>query len=140
MDCQVSMPTVTGTTGTVTSIPAVSATGDTIWVSFSNGTTVDQVGLALGGGIRATGTAPALGQLRGMAASGSGIALIGSGMVSGRLDVTGSMISGSFTAPMRPGGMEGTITNVTGAGNVITLTAWDGSTGTISFVPMEVCR
>lgn len=140
-DCQQTTPGISGATPAATvRIPAVSATGDTIAIGWSDGTSIQQVALALTGGLRATGTAPLLGQLEGMSASGSTINLRGMGTATGHLGVEGATVSGSFVAPVDSSGVQGWITSITASGHTLTLTASDRTTGTITFTPIETCR
>lgn len=138
-DCSSSSPTLTGTTGASTRLTAASATGDTMWISKSEGGSITQSPIALAGGLRATGTAPFV-LLTGMSGTGSVITVRGPSASTATLMLEGAAVSGSFVAPTRPDGSEGWLASATASGHTLTLTAWDGSSGTLTFTPLETCR
>lgn len=139
-DCVTNAPTVTGMTpaGAV-ALTAISGVNDTLWVSASDGTSTGQEPLVLGGGVTATGTA-VLTQIVGVTTSGAAMFVRGPAASMGTITLSGATLSGAFIAPSHTDGTEGEIVRAVGAGDTITLTAWDGSTGTIRLVAVEACR
>lgn len=139
MDCFTTDPTIMGTTPTTAMfLTAISAINDTLWISSSDGMSVGQVPFVLTGGATGTGTAVVT-QIVGITTTGSAMHVHGPGGSMGTINLAGATLMGSFTAPMH-GAVEGAITHASATGHVLTLTAWNGTMGTITFVPVETCR